>query len=889
MALVNRLLFFFLIGFSIAAQSQARIDLKIDNQLISDLLIDVATHFKKDITFNESYFTAQTISVHKNNLSLSAALHHILEDQDVEYKITATGIEIQKHIQLYGYVIDKDSREKLIGAHVIENKYGKGSWTNEEGFFSMKVPAETRQLSSSYIGYNDGTLNLSITKDTYTRPLLLELSTSESLDLVTISSSPPTVTPINLLRGHDILKTEIKTLVATGGEPDIMQYLYSQAGVTTGPDGIGGLHVRGGLVDQNLYLLDGITVYNPSHSFGLHSIFNTNMIQVAEFKKSGFTASESGRTASILDLRMIDGDMQKWNSDISISTLATGLLINGPLIKDKASLVIGARRTHIDPAIKTFTRNNKADKFIIGQTTFNFYDLYGKLNLKLSSSDKLIFSAYKGRDNYQDEADDTYYIFDEADYEIGYDSDYYYSEFDWGNDLLSIKWNHIYGNKLFSTTTVGYSKFEFYSYSYYDNILEFYEPEAFTQNFQVSNFLSSISDISIGHKFEYYPNANHHYTLGLNASQKLYSPGIFNLEYGTVEEWDQVYFEDYFEDELDNYYKSEDYTLSINDQISLGEMSALNLGINTSYYRSEDLLFGDEASFLLWQANLKFTRLINKQFSIQLALDKMYQPLHVVSTSSIGFPNDLWVPSTNIARPQSSYQADLGISFTHKATHIQLNAYLKQQDNILRYNENPNLPSILEIRSQLWETESAIGSGTAMGIELSCSHSTDNFKSMINYAYADPKRQFDDINNGAPFPFAFNLKHTLSANFLFKIKNNLWTYANWNYRSGLHQTLYESNYLYTAIQNHFDDELTQISNTNADVEKPYHRLDLGIKWSHKTETTKQHLTLGIQNIYNQHNNYFSYIIVDDQFPELNGRESKKALPLIPTINYRIGF
>ena len=123
MALVNRLLFFFLIGFSIAAQSQARIDLKIDNQLISDLLIDVATHFKKDITFNESYFTAQTISVHKNNLSLSAALHHILEDQDVEYKITATGIEIQKHIQLYGYVIDKDSRlgviDKLLGLAVI--------------------------------------------------------------------------------------------------------------------------------------------------------------------------------------------------------------------------------------------------------------------------------------------------------------------------------------------------------------------------------------------------------------------------------------------------------------------------------------------------------------------------------------------------------------------------------------------------------------------------------------------------------------------------------------------------------------------------------------------------------------------------------------------------
>ena len=804
MELVNKtfLSLSLLIVCTVTSFSQSRISINEENILISDILIDIATYFKQDITFNESYFSDQTINLHKENLSLKSALHHILQYQDVEYKLTDDGIEIKKYIQIYGYVIDQLSKEKLIGAHVLDDATGKGGWTNEEGFFSMKVPTETSILSSSYIGYDDRQLQVLDLGLENGKPIILELSPSESLETVIISSTTVSNSPINSLRGQDILQTEIKNLAATGGEPDIMQYLFTQPGVTTGPDGIGGLHVRGGLVDQNLYLLDGAPVYNPSHSFGLHSIFNTNMIQVAEFKKSGFSAQESGRTASILDMRMIDGNMKAWEGDLSFSTLATGLVLNGPIIKDKLSLVLGGRRTHIDPFIESFTSNQKFDaNGIVGQTTFNFYDLYGKINIKPNLANKIVISAYKGRDFYQDDSDDTYYFVDENDYDIGYDSYFYDSEYDWGNEIVSFKWNHIFGSKLFTTTTITSSQFEFSSYSYYDNIVEFFEPAEFTQEYQVSNFLSSISDRSIKHHFEIYPNDNHHITIGLNASQKFYSPGIFNLEYGTIEEWDQEFFDEFFQDDLDNFYSSTDYGLSFNNQIKLGDKSALNLGANTSYYQSEDLQFGDEASFFLWQANIKYTRQLDEKFSFQVALDKMYQPLHVISTSSIGFPNDLWVPATQKAIPQESYQADLGFSYSHGITQVQLNAYIKRQENLLRYNFDENLPSLLEITTQLWETESAVGSGQAMGIELGFTHSREHMKSMINYAFSDAERQFDDINNGEAFPFEFNLRHTLSANFLFRLHNEFWLYANWNYRSGLHQTLYESEYLYSAIQN----------------------------------------------------------------------------------------
>ena len=897
MVLANRVFYTLLFFLStLVVQGQSSIDLDVEDQLISDLLIDVALHFKQDIVFNETYFDGQSISLKKDNLSLKAALSYILRDQDVEYKVTSTGIQILKYLEIHGYVIDSLTKEKLIGAHILENKYGRGGWTNEEGFFSMKVPAETSQLRSSYIGYEDKEYSFSNMSNNIKEPIILLLSPNESVETVVISSNTLRDAPINMLRGQDILKAEINALVASGGEPDIMQYLYTQAGVATGPDGIGGLHVRGGLVDQNLFLLDGATLFNPSHSLGLHSVFNTNMIQVAEFKKSGFAGSEAGRTSSILDIRMIDGNMKEWKGNVSFSTLASGIMLNGPIVKDKLSLVLGGRRTHIDPFIESITRDKKNEELIVGKTTFNFYDIYGKIQYKPNLSSKLTLSVYKGSDYYQDDSDDTEFYIDEQGFETGYDSYFYDSEYNWGNELVSLKFNKIFNSKLFTTTTIAYSKFNFNSYAYYDNTDEIYDIEEFNQTYQVSNFLSSISDKSIKHLFEIYPNDDHHITIGLNANERSYSPGIFNIEYGEIEGYDEEFFDDFFGGELDNYYKSTEYGVSFNDAVRIGGNSSLNLGANISSYRSEDLNFGDEANFVLWQANLKYIKKLNEQFSIQFAFDKMYQPLHVVSTSSIGFPNDLWVPATEKAIPQQSYQADLGISYTNKGTHIQINAYLKEQENLLQYNfvdseGNPEvlLPSLLEITTQQWEEQSAIGSGRAMGLEIGLTHSRENLKYMINYAFADSQRQFDKINGGEKFPFEFNLKHTLSANFLYRIKSQWWLYSNWNYRSGMRQTLYESEFLYSAIQNQFANDLSQVSGTNGDTEKAYHRLDVGFNWSYQGRNLNHQLSVGVQNVYNQKNNYFSYLINDSVSPELNGRESKGALPILPNFTYRISF
>lgn len=876
-------------GFTLQLSAQVNpINLDYTQAPVADIIVDIAQHFNLDISFNESYFKDEKLTIYTPNCSLKKALRNVLNDRAVEYKINNNQILLQKYQQIYGYIQDAQSGERLIGAHIYEEEYGYGAWSDEEGFYALKVPQETAALLGSYIGYKTGTKTLELnslelnSKDKGDHPIIIALQPDESIETVIISAYSDTVIT-DLLRGKDILKTEINNLVATGGEPDIMQHLYSKAGVTTGPDGIGGLHVRGGLVDQNLFLLDGAPIYNPSHSFGLHSIFNTDLIQVAEFKTYGFDANEGGRTASTLNMHMLDGDMKKWQGQLSLSTLATGLMINGPIIKDRVSILVAGRRTHIDPLVKSQTRAEKEKDAYLGEVNFHFYDLYAKLNIKPNKHNKITFSAYQGKDFYSDETEDIY------EEDNGYTSWYYYSDFYWGNRLAALKWNHIFNSQLTSSTHISYSDFVFKSYFYEDYIFEDFNSGEFIQNYGTSDFLSSIADLQLNQKFDYYHNNGQKTTTGIKLSRKYYSPGLYTQEYGTIEEREDGYIEDYIEDQLDNLYSSDDVTLYINSSKDLTSRSAINYGINGSSFRSYNRIYDESAHYYLWQANLKYIQRIKDNSNIHISIDRMNQPQHVISTSSIGFPNDLWVPSTSRIKPQTSIQINLGYTYQKNNLEFELNAYYKEMDNIIRYNYDANLPTLLEITTQQWESESVVGKGTAQGIECSLKTSQDKLKTQINYAYANSDRTFVALNEGQAFPFEFNLRHTLSANLLYQIKGQLWGYTNWNYRSGLYQTLYESAYLYTAIQNRYTDDLTQISDVNGDLEKPYHRLDMGIKWSTKTRHMNHSIDLGIQNIYGRKNNYFSYIVRDDAFPEFNGRESRAGLPLLPTLTYRGRF
>ena len=287
-----------------------------------------------------------------------------------------------------------------------------------------------------------------------------------------------------------------------------------------------------------------------------------------------------------------------------------------------------------------------------------------------------------------------------------------------------------------------------------------------------------------------------------------------------------------------------------------------------------------------------------KNFSTTLSFDRTEQPVHLLSTSNIGFPNDLWIPSINEdvlnVEPAEANQVNLGFDFRPSTNfHISLDGYYKEINHLLKFNVLSSLPSLSDILSDYLEAEVTSGSGTSKGIELEATYQTAQFKSSIAYTLSKTDRIFDDFNENQAFPFEFDQRHKFTINLYQKIGTHFWVYANWNYFNGISQTLYSSPFPFNPINNISvpgegeDDRI--LSTINGDQLPDYHRLDIGLVWRKENKRFNHELNLGIQNVYNRKNIFFTYQEEDFNFPEFNGLRESTALPLLPSLMYKIGF
>jgi len=265
------------------------------NEKIDNVLIQIAAENGYEISFNSSYFDGKKISIVENQQPIKSVLSKILEGTNIEISIQGDKIILRKYRKVFGQVIDQNSGETLINATVFNPKSGKGVLSNTSGYFSIQVPFENQDFIFSYVGYE--LLKENIPSNT-SFPIQIKMKSNSRLGEIIVSKDEQTKAIEQELGKENLLSNEIKTLFATGGEPDVFQYLYSQPGITTGPDGLGGVHVRGGDVGQNLFLFDGVKVYTPFHSLGLFSVFDVNQLKYANFSKFGFHPKHGGRFRS---------------------------------------------------------------------------------------------------------------------------------------------------------------------------------------------------------------------------------------------------------------------------------------------------------------------------------------------------------------------------------------------------------------------------------------------------------------------------------------------------------------------------------------------------------------------------------------------------------------
>jgi len=882
------LIFFLLLPFLCWSQkSTKRSDFTFQNAELQTAILDIAAKFKLDLIFDPSYFEDESpITIDLTDLHVEACLDGLLKSSSIEYEVAGSEILLKKYRTVYGYVRNGYDHESLVGANVFDDVSSTGVSSNDHGYFSFRLPYEVNAVKVSYIGFEDQVLDLRKTEF----PAYISLKAEEFIDQVIIIPTDEehflSVTP----EENNLLTKSINTRLSTGGEPDINQFLYSQTGVNSGPDGIGGLHVRGGNIDQNLMLLDGVRVFQPNHAFGLFSIFNTSLLNSAKFSKYNFHPKNAGGVSSVIDMKLNDGSTKKWGGNFSVSTLATQLNINGPIIKDRTSILISGRKSHINPLLNLMSRFRETEDNYEVLDQYDFYDLNFKVSHKFNSKNRLFISHYNGKDDYQNTSyfsfeDDEVRVRDSVQFNLAYK-----------NSVSALRFNRIYGPKLFSNSILSFSQYRYRSKSLANANIVF-ESEGFDDTFKADlNFLSAVNDMNLRHDMEYFMNDKALLSFGSYLSISDFKPGAFNDEYET--RFSENGVEDYAKDVvefLSHTFRTNQLGLYYNSDVFLSQYFIVQAGFNYSLLHSRNQTTEVNSYYHLLQARLAFRSEVNNQFSLQLAVDKNQQPFHLLTTSNIGFPNDLWVPAFADRRPQNVYQSNLLASYKPTPSlSIKTSVFIKYLSNLIRYPNEFTLPNLTDRYSEDWESQTIVGDGLGRGLEVDISYETKRMNVNFAYTWSSYDRAFDTLQNGESFPFLFDQNHNLSLNVKFKFSKHIYAYGQFQYSQGTKQSLYESTRyspLESNVNNVFFAELR--SPINGHRLPDYHRLDLGFIFELGKKKSHQ-IVIGAQNVYNRKNVYFQYYRIKDQVLEENseieeGITSVAALPIMPTLRYSFDF
>ena len=648
----------------------------------------------------------------------------------------------------------------------------------------------------------------------------------------------------------------------------MMEYL---PGVQLGSEASSGIIVRGGSPEQNLILLDGVSIYNSNHAFGLFSVFNSDAIKSLSLIKGGFPARYGGRLSSVIDVRMKEGSTREFHGNVNIGTVASKFTIEGPLIRNSSSFLLSARRTYVDLLLpKSF--KDKEDL-----PGFYFYDINAKINTHLREKDRVFFSFYMGHDRF----------FEEERYEDE-EFDFYNNEdlsADWGNQTFLVRWNHVYSKNLFSNLSLLHSR--------YGLTLNIYEETGENDKYQSSSLVykSGIDDFSFKLDFDYYPSPAHNVKFGSSYIYHTFNPGVLTMrtvEYMNID-GSKEYTPTGKTDETsrnDQVFASE-YRFFLEDDFTIGDRWFTNTGLHYSGF----LVDGTFYSSLEPRFSTSYS--ISKRLAVKAAFSRMKQYLHLMTHSGMGLPTDLWLPVTDKIKPQFSNQYTLGtVFYLRDALKFNVESYYKSMNHIYAYMEGADYLSA----NNSWENSIEIGKGSSYGIELMLSRTAGKLNGWFSYTYSRTQREFEEINNGEPFPYKYDRTHQVNIVTKYSITEQLLAGATWIYATGMAYTLTTEKYIpllglynWNSPISGFTGYVEAIDSRNNARMPDYHRLDLSISYKKDFERITGILNLSVYNVYNRFNPYLVYW--DDDVKDNMKRKQKQValFSVIPSLSLRIVF
>ncbi len=801
--------------------------------------------------------------------------------------LTSRIILAQEHV-IYGHVFDELTGECLISASIYNPKTLKGTTSNEFGHYSLKVNQGNQIICASYVGYQPFSLEIDLQKDTM---IVFKLHPSGQLQEIVVSDNRPEV-GVNATRigASNVSLDIVKNMPVLLSEPDLLKTIQALPGVQAGMTGTCGIHVRGGDPDQNLFLLDGMPLYNVNHVFGFMSVFQAEAIKHVDFYKSGFPARFGGRLSSIVDVRTKDGDMKKYYGSFSIGLLTSHINFEGPIIKDKTSFTISARRSYLDWLIKPFLKDDT--KLGVG-----IYDVTTKINHKFNDKCRLYFSLYNGRD------------FLKLGFEDDFDNNYSNSKLKqkWGNTLSTLRLNTVVTPRLFNNTTIAYTEYlsninnnNYESYTYQNPI--------FDENFQMigqenvksestieSDYRSTIKDYSILSDFDFNIAPKHQAKFGASICMHIFRPDVQTLK---LKNKNEEYNRDTLEQISPNKISSQEINFYLEDDFPICPALQANIGVHLSSYIVE------EKTYFSAQPRSSISYIPHQDWRIKAGFSMMQQYVHMLSSSSLVMPTDLWVPVTKRIEPMKAFHYSVGTYFTGlKGFEFTLEAYYKHSKNLLEYMDGMSaMGSVTN-----WQDKVEMGKGNSYGVEFMAERKIGKLSGWANYTISKTTREFPTINNGEKFDYKYDRRHCINITLTYQLSEKIDFNAQWDFMSGAKTTIAVGNdVVFTdgestmgtndmkyPIQEYpgYMKIIPRYSTRNNYSLPNSHALNVGFNFHKQKKHGESIWNLSVMNVYNHKNPDYTYLSneIDDNQKVHNYVNKITILPTMPSFSYTFKF
>ncbi len=772
----------------------------------------------------------------------------------------ATG---QEKVTLNGYVKDASNGEELIGATIFIPETGDGSATNVYGFYSLTVVPGTYEVEFSFIGYEKLKRTVDLQENTR---LDIELASegTQLQEVVITGDAEDDVLSSTEMSTEQLTISTIQKIPALFGEVDVLKGLQLLPGVSTVGEGAAGFNVRGGSVGQNLVLLDESPVYNSSHLFGFFSVFNPDAVKDVKLIKGAMPASYGGRISSILDVRMKEGNSKRLEVSGGIGLpVFSRLAIQGPLVKDKASFIVAGRRSYVDLFAKPFTDG----------ATLYFYDLTTKVNYNIDPNNRIFLSGYFGRDVFK---------FDEQ------------QGFDWGNITGTLRWNHLFNDRLFSNVSFYVSNFD-YGFSFGENAQDKFD------------WSSRILTYSLKPQFTYFINPQNEVSFGGEVTYYRFKPAeAVAVSDGITQD---ISLDDKYALESAIYIDNEqELTDRLTVRYGLRVSSFQYLGPATVYTfldaepgerRLPDLENSYEAgkgaviesyTFPEPRASLNY-RIGDNSFKASYARTNQF--IHLISNTAAPTPIDLWTPSTNNIRPQQGDQYAIGyVRRLNTSIELSAEAYYRDTREQVEYVKGAEI-----FVNEFLEGDVVQGDGRAYGLELNVQKKEGRLNGWVSYTLGRSELQVDGINAGEWYPTRYDQTHNLKVFANYELGERTTFSANFSFTSGTPITAPTSRFTqqgYVIPFNYYD--------TRNNYRIPAsHRLDLSLTWqmkrmkNGKERKNQDYMVFSLYNVYARKNPFSIFFAQGSERPMPGNPIETLAYKfsiigsIVPAVSYNFRF